>query len=65
MKEYKAPALSCGNKDEGFAAPALLVAGLAKGLAAGVAAGAAAFGAKKAFGNIVEMNIPALEPCIS
>ena len=65
MKEYKAPMLSSWNNDTGFAAPALLVAGLAKGLAAGVAAGAAAFGAKKAFGNIVEMNIPALEPCVN
>lgn len=63
MKKYNAPVLSSVNGEKGFAAPALLVAGLAKGLAAGVAAGAAAFGAKKAFGNIVDFSIPALEPC--
>ncbi|MBR0150974.1 MAG: hypothetical protein IJP89_06405 [Synergistaceae bacterium] len=65
MKKYNAPAMSGGNTEKGFAAPALLAAGVAKGLAWGVSAGAAVFGAKKAFGHdLAMMNIPALEPCL-
>ena len=59
MKKYSVPLLTESFSGK-FAAPALLVAGLAKGATVGVAA----ILAKKVLGDIVDAGIPALEPCI-
>lgn len=66
MKKYNAPLLTQINSG-GFVVPAApaLVAGLAKGATVGVAAMLGVIGAKKAFGDIVQVDMPALEPCIN
>lgn len=63
MKKYSTPILS-GVYGGRFPAPAALVAGLAKGATVGVAALLGVSSVKKVFGNIVEVQIPALEPCL-
>ena len=63
MKKYSVPLLTESFSGK-FAAPALLVAGLAKGATVGVAAVLGAMTAKKLLGDIVDAGIPALEPCI-
>ncbi len=65
MKKYEAPLLSEGRGDMGRVPPAVLLTSAAAGLVAGISAGFVAAGVKKLFGDIVEVRIPALEPCIS
>ena len=64
MKKYSKPMIL--GSSGGFSpapAAAALVAGLAKGATVGVAAMLGVMGAKKVLGDIVEVKIPALEPC--
>ena len=65
MRKYEAPMLSEGCGDMGRVPPAVLLTSAAAGLVAGVSAAFVATGIKKLFGDIVEVRIPALEPCIS
>ena len=64
MKKYEAPSLSGGHDDMGRVPPAVVLTSAAAGLLAGVVAGIAVTGVKKLFGDIVQVNLPALEPCI-